>query len=534
MKLKSVSINDFRRFTKLNVKDIPETSRLIMLAGPNGSGKSSFFDALKSWQKAKSIGYLQWEQDYHKRSETSVPTAFTDGDISVEFYNTTNLDKHRIRKSFHFRTAYRNEPEFRLKSLQHSGDMTEENRFNRMIDNDAAVSKNYQRLVSYAFKRAFDDASPDTTLKSFREETIGTIRDSFNSLFPDITLDSLGDPLSSGTFTFTKGNSSGFLFKNLSGGEKAAFDLLLDLVVARGVFDDTTFCIDEPETHMNMRVQAELLATLFSLVPEHCQLIVATHSVGMMRKARDLEIENPGSVAFLDFGDRNFDLEQVITPISPNRTFWERTYAVALDDLSKLISPSCVIICEGSPKTPKATKNQSHDAQCYNKIFENDIPDAKFISGGSASEVSNDRFVLTEAISHLIEGVSVIRIIDRDDRSIEEIEEEKDQGVRVLSRRNIESYLFDDEVITELAKNVDQPDKATELLRYKRSLIAEKESGAVDDLKPISGKMYNQCKKVLNLTQCGNNAGSFMRSTLAPLIKPHMSIYQGLRSDIFG
>ena len=51
MKLKSVNIKDFKRFTNLTVQGIPETARLIILAGPNGCEKSSFFDALYTWYK---------------------------------------------------------------------------------------------------------------------------------------------------------------------------------------------------------------------------------------------------------------------------------------------------------------------------------------------------------------------------------------------------------------------------------------------------------------------------------------------------
>ena len=44
---------------------------------------------------------------------------------------------------------------------------------------------------------------------------------------------------------------------------------------------------------------------LYDLVPENCQLMLATHSIGMMRRARDIDQQqNPGSVAFLDFGGK--------------------------------------------------------------------------------------------------------------------------------------------------------------------------------------------------------------------------------------
>ena len=52
--------------------------------------------------------------------------------------------------------------------------------------------------------------------------------------------------------------------------------------------------------------------------------------------------------------------------------------------------------------------------------------------------------------------------------------------------------------------------------------------------KPPSGEIYNACKNVLGLTQCGNDAKTFMRDTLAPLIKPGMAVYEELKRDIFG
>ena len=68
MRIKSVTIKDFKRFTDLTVQGIPETARLIMLAGPNGSGKSSFFDALHTWHRWTSQKSPSWEADYHAKA----------------------------------------------------------------------------------------------------------------------------------------------------------------------------------------------------------------------------------------------------------------------------------------------------------------------------------------------------------------------------------------------------------------------------------------------------------------------------------
>ena len=152
--------------------------------------------------------------------------------------------------------------------------------FPRMIDNDAAVGRNYQRLVSQGLEDLYGTREEQTTFGAYREDSIGDIREPLGRLFPDLELDDLGSPLEDGTFRFTKGESRGFAFKNLSGGEKAAFDLILDLVVARRAYDNTVFCIDEPESHLHARLQAELLSVLDGLIPENCQLMLATHSIG--------------------------------------------------------------------------------------------------------------------------------------------------------------------------------------------------------------------------------------------------------------
>ena len=536
MKLKSTSIRDFKRFKRLIVQGIPETARLFILAGPNGCGKSSFFDALIAWrtsaalQKQHGWGNFQWDPEYYDRLDQ---TSDSNWQSRIELSVFESIPDEP-RKAIYVRSPYRNDPDFQIKSLSHLGDPFERLPVARMINNDATISSNFQRLVSQSIEGLFLPKDGSVTLEEYAEYIIGDIRDSLSSIFPELKLDSLGNPLEDGTFRFTKGVSAGFSFKNLSGGEKAVFDLILDLIIARRAYDDTIFCIDEPESHMNTRLQAKLLSVLYNLIPKNCQLMLATHSIGMMRRARDVDTAHPGSVVFLDFGDRDFDKPQVIEPTQPGRTFWRKAHKVALDDLAALVAPERVVICEGHPRTNKPVRNHSHDARCYERIFETEFPQTRFVSMGNDGEVAGDRHGLAQALLSLVDGLDVARLIDRDDRSVQEVSDARKNGVHVLSRRNLESYLFDDEVLCTLAESVGNENKVDELLAKKKRILETRPDSQLDDLKPASGEIYVACKSILGLTQCGNTSEAFMRDTLAPLIKPGMSVYEELKRDIFG
>lgn len=136
----------------------------------------------------------------------------------------------------------------------------------------------------------------------------------------------------------------------------------------------------------------------------------------------------------------------------------------------------------------------------------------------------------------LLKETKIIKVIDRDDRSNQEVDELKSNRISVLSKRNLESYLLDDSVIEKLCISVGKSDKVDECLQKKQEALSSsiKRENAPDDLKSARGNIYTSLKKILGLTQCGNRPDPFLRDTMAPLITPDMEIYKQLERDIFG
>jgi AAA domain, putative AbiEii toxin, Type IV TA system len=535
MKIRTIELKRFKRFHDFTVH-LPDNVKLVILAGPNGSGKSSLFEAFHFWHRMGINKNPGWDESYYpKVGEPDLSSFPWTKHVTLNFYGTIPSDLESKRKLFYIRSAYRNDPQFELPNLVRQGDPTEEFRFARLIDNDVAVAKNYQRLASRALQDVFALEAATLTLGEFRAKTIGDIRASMKRVFPDLLLNDLGDPLVAGTFHFDKGKSRHFSYKNLSGGEKAAFDLLLDLVVKRRDFNNTVYCIDEPEAHMNTRLQATLLDELVQHLPQESQLWLATHSVGMMRRARDLERKTPGSVAFLDFSQVDFDQPQTLCPARPTRAFWESVLNVALDDLASLVAPARVVVCEGAP-SGQQSRNTEHDAYCYNVIFESEFPDTKFLSAGNSLDVESDRLALVAGVRAIASGCIVLRLIDGDDHGSNDIKQFATRGISVLNRRHLESYLYADEVLAALCVKQGKPEQECGLLQDKQDSIAESvaRGNPADDLKSASGLIYVKAKQRLSLTGLGNDARAFARNVLAPLITTDMAIYKELRTAIFG
>ena len=342
MRIRNIYLKSFKRFTDLTIEGIPDTAKLVILVGPSGSGKSSLFDAINAWGKDyRSSGYdleyyMKGEQSTNSRSKRQ----FSYLGVTIE----ANDSPSNLGEACYIRSAYRHTPKFSVSRMEkidesqywsHQGERS-------FSTSDAEVERNYQRVYRQMVKGVM---SRDLlTNVDIREGVIGQVRDSLRSVFPDLRLHSLEDPEGEGTFYFEKGDAKKYNYVNLSGGEKAVFDLLLDFIIRKEYYSNAAMCIDEPEVHMGLGAQSKLLEVLYELIPEKSQLWLGTHSIGILRAAKKILEANPSEVVFLDFTPHNFDQKVEMVPITqPDRNFWESLHGSVLEDLSGLLAPETII-----------------------------------------------------------------------------------------------------------------------------------------------------------------------------------------------
>ncbi|MDE0088347.1 MAG: AAA family ATPase [Candidatus Poribacteria bacterium] len=529
MKIKSIHLKNFKRFTDLTIEGLPETAKLVVMIGPNGSGKSSALEALQFSRQAKGFFTFSGSPAYYLKSVSSENNRdfnVVSGNVEIIFHGEAISSQAGWKRAFHLRSSYRNDSMERDRITLTPPPIETEQRFTRLTENDQAVAANYSRLFSQLMERCSAVDQREKNVGELQDKVFGELRETIDQLFSDqkLVLNGLGNPGKGEIFQFSKGRSQEFSYEVLSSGEKAALDLLLDITVTKVECNDTVFCIDEPEAHIHTKLQGALLEQLYKLIPDNSQLWIATHSAGMVRKAQDLHQDNLESVVFLDFGKDNFDEPVTLKPIIPDPDFWARTYEVALGDLTELVVTGRTVFCEG----------EEFDEECYRNIFKDLYPEVCFVSLGARSNVEKSVTAANLAIEKIAEKAKVIGIVDRDKATCGEIKRNAEKGIRTLSRTTLESYLLDDEVLTKLCEDYDASDKTEDLLAGKQNALDKFKLKLSDNLKPIVQQVHGAAQKALKSANLGNSKESFMMDVLATRIQPGMKVYEELHEDIFG
>jgi energy-coupling factor transporter ATP-binding protein EcfA2 len=446
VRLRTVRLRKFKRFDDLTIDLGAKPAKLVALVGPNGCGKSSVFDAFeqilqnyigsnsnpepwflsKTWYDA--VAPLQ-SFDKH----ASIQLATEDG--------TTTFDT----KSFYVRTAYRFTPSLRVQAIQDKGDpLKDSSRPGSSTGLDQRLVHNYERLLGRLLTEFWHGSKTGDTV---RKELIDRLNARLQNVL-DVSISDLGDVTQGkGQLYFSKGTSKNFPFEALSAGEKEVVDMLIDLEVKTPIFNDTVYCIDEPELHLNTAIQRKLLTELTNLIPDTCQLWVATHSIGFLRAVQD-DLADKANI--LDFSERDYFADvQTMKPIDRTRANWKRIFSTALEDLTGLLSPQNLVYCEGRPDPTPSGDEQGLDAIVYNEAFELAHEDTVFISSGGGGASTKHSELALKIIGKAFDSVKLVLLKDRDTLS------DTDRlaflaassSHRMLKRREVENYLFDFDVL---------------------------------------------------------------------------------------
>ena len=455
MKVKTVELVGFKRFDHLTI-DLGDTpKKIVALVGPNGCGKSSIFDAFEQELK-KFRHYGTEDAEYYSKGlfydNNQQNEQYKQQEVRVTLYSGT-----LNRKSFYIRTSYRFTPKINVTHIEQTPDiLNSEDEPISTIALDERLEYNYRRLLGDSFAAFFEGSK---TGEEVRRELIEKINDILSNIL-DVQISNLGNPFEGrGQLYFKKDNTIDFPYANLSSGEKEVVDIVVDLVIKSKVYTETVYCIDEPDLHLNTAIQRKFLVEINKLIPENCQLWVATHSLGFIRALQN-ELKEDSQI--LDFSKKNyFTGSHTIQPIVPNRQNWMRIFETGLDDLTDLVAPNRIVYCEGKDIPGPGGKEKGLDARIYESIFSTAFPDTVFVSSGGNTEPDQRSDIAIRILSKVFKELEIWVLKDRDIASGKPLDESgrqtyldnNESNHRVLKRWELENYLFDKEILSKYCQS---------------------------------------------------------------------------------
>lgn len=527
MRIKTIQLKDFKRFNDLTLDLNFHQKKIIALVGPNGSGKSSVFDGFEQFstsEREKRNGMrFRKKASYFKKSFFQLIglSSEEDGDDydSQRHVFITSDQQEYTNTSFYIRSAHRFTPRIDVTEIKTLKKVEEdEKRPKYLIDADSRLEENYERLIGGFFYEVYNK---EVTGRQWSDKNIENLNNSLSGIV-DISIVSLGNPTEGeGSLYFKKGTSNKFPYENLSAGEKEVVDLILDLYVKRDFYSNTVICIDEPELHLNTSIQRKLLIEIEKIIPDTCQLWVATHSIGFLRA---LQEDLKEKTAVIDFLGNNFDEAITLKPIFGTRKDWIRIFETALEDLTGLLAPKKIIYCEGRKDPGKNGGEQGLDAEIYNKIFESEFPDTLFVSSGGSTEPDKYSEIALKVLNKAFDGVDILLLKDKDLHSNGSPTTDEDRTIwltenintrRMLLRKEIENYLYDIEILT----------------KYKPDISKDEYSKLVTDIKDQDVKEQDaNIKKLYGNEQISR---SQFKQELSGLVTSDTKVYQELKKVIF-
>jgi AAA15 family ATPase/GTPase len=437
MKVKSIHLKNFKRFTDLVIDGIPETSKLVLLIGANGSGKSSLFDAFGFCTASIKRDFANNDEFWHYFQKRTDQNA----EVKVEFHNDVQLNLSKDKffsenrmalNSFYGRTSFRHIPKLTRTALGQGGTINIENDSDRprfFIERDHRFENDLDRITESIVKDIFRLSQSDKQKKEIKEKYINPVNAALSNIFVDeknikIELIEMIPPLEekAAQINFRKGNSE-IPYDFLSAGEKEIFNLLINLLSRGSLYQNTIYYLDEMDLHLNTKLQANVLKEIVNnWIPENSQLWTASHSLGFIEYAKKNE-----HASIIDFDYLDFDVAQNLTP-EPKDNYELYDIAVGEEILSSLFKDRNIYFVENKDIAYYATLGLKKEI---------------FVSANNKNSVY-----------HKVRTTGFYGIVDRDYLSDDDIFQIKKnyKNLYVLEYYSIENYLYHPDNLEEYYK----------------------------------------------------------------------------------
>lgn len=455
MKIRSVGLYNFKRFTEVHIDKIPENTKLVLIIGSNGSGKSSVFDSFDFLQKgaSKEIPYSGNEEslNYYRKDKK------LNASVEVYLHHEESILKHDWeiksgrkpatkfigRSSNRIVSRIRNNANPGVVSSDADSPLT-------FIENDERFTTDvflYIQAINKALREPVFSGQQADTLKIF-QDFIEPFNTSLKNIFagnPQTTIRIVefedATPQAPAKLIFQKGDSK-INYDFLSHGEKQVVILLLNFIVRREYYQNSIIYVDEMDVHLNTKLQYNAIKEITERwIPDNSQLWTASHALGFIDYANEY-----AEGVVLDFDDLDYDKPQAIIPAAKNN-FQLFELAVSKEFLDKTFQGNTIIFSEQT------------DAPVYNDLT---IENTLFFDG-------KDKL----GAFHKAKELHMKALVDRDYLTDDELNKLKAiyPFLYFTTYYNIETLLFHPDNLEEYYRLKGKPfDKE----KYRKDILSEK------------------------------------------------------------
>jgi hypothetical protein len=353
MRIKEMNLVNFKRFTDLQIKNIPAEAKLVLLIGANGSGKSSIFDAFE-WMR--NSGHFQNTridlntEYFKKKRDKDIVCKFRTANNKAFSWKSSDTKVKNVPIDFFYgRPSLRIVPTIESVRFDEHAFRYNTDAPNRFIEADTKFNLDvikYTDDINKALREPLFEGKQADIVQIFRD-AIQPFNEALERIFgtdPNTTIRLVqfenSTPERPTNLLFRKGNSR-VTYDLLGHGEKQVVVILLNFVIRSQYFQDTIYYIDEMDVHLNTTLQYNLLKEITeNWIPENCQLWTASHSLGFIEYAKDT-----AHSVILDFDNLNFDETQILEPL-PKYQDEMFDIAVPRASLAKILGNRKIVLCE--------------------------------------------------------------------------------------------------------------------------------------------------------------------------------------------